>query len=55
MPAQDRVAHEIMIFLPIIAVLTAVNLDHNSARKAGEVEVVASEGRLPPNVKAALA
>lgn len=50
-PFNDRVAHGIMMSLSILTVLTAIHLDDDAAIKADEVKIVASERRLPSNVK----
>ena len=42
-----------MFALAILAVLSPINLDHQSARVADEIEIIPLERRLPPDVEAA--
>ena len=54
-PLEDAVANRVVLGLPVFGVLEAVDLDHEPARVADEVEIVASEGRLAANLEATLA
>ena len=55
-PCRSRtVANRVVLGLPVFGVLEAVDLDHEPARVADEVEIVASEGRLAANLEATLA
>ncbi|MDB5475872.1 MAG: hypothetical protein JWP49_1383 [Phenylobacterium sp.] len=54
-PVENTVANGIMLDLKIVAMLAAVDLDHQAARKAGEVEIVAAKRELAADVEAAFA
>ena len=48
---ENSVSHPIMLGLRPVGMSRAVDLDHYATGKAYEIEIVAAEGRLPPEVK----